>query len=268
MLVQVREQLAASKLDDSTAAERAALTAFYTERKAPVWVTVQGMTGRALHVMAEITQADDWGLSARDFALPTLPVGEVAPAALADAEIKLSVAVLKYARYARGGRLEPSQVSRNFDQKVSLRDPKVVLETVAGVDRPGGYLRALHPQHRQFELLRQALLKAHAGAALEKAAEEKLVRLPSGGPTLKLGVEHADVALLRQRLNVGAAAPEAEQRFDEPLRAAVIAFQRKRGLSADGIVGAGTRAALNGNDHTGPLFGSDEQRLIVNMERW
>ncbi|HEX5998279.1 MAG TPA: L,D-transpeptidase family protein, partial [Hyphomicrobiaceae bacterium] len=35
-----------------------------------------------------------------------------------------------------------------------------------------------------------------------------------------------------------------------------------------GIVGAGTRAALNGNDHTGPLFGSDEQRLIVNMERW
>ena len=52
---------------------------------------------------------------------------EARPAALAAAEIKLSLAALQYARHARGGRLDPSQVSRSFDQKPSLVEPKDVL---------------------------------------------------------------------------------------------------------------------------------------------
>ena len=153
--------------------------------------------------MAEIAKADDWGLAAGAFALPTLPSGDLSPAALADAEIKLSLAVLEYARHARGGRLEPSQVSRNFDQKVSLRDPKVVLETVAGLETPGSYLRALHPQHPQFELLRQALLKTRAGVGQAKADADVVVQIPDG-PALKLGMEHPDVSLVRERLKLAA----------------------------------------------------------------
>jgi murein L,D-transpeptidase YcbB/YkuD len=266
IIAQVRQALAAvSRLRDATPAERAALTAFYAERSAPVWVTSGGFTERAQHAMAEIAKADAWGLSVKDYTLPALAAGETAPAALADAEIKLSLAVLEYARHARGGRLDPARISRNFDQKPSLRDPKVVLETVAGIETPGGYLRALHPKHPQFELLRQALLKARTGADQPKVETEAVVRLPEG-PVLKPGMDHPDVALLRKRLKVAAVAG-AEELFDSELQQAVAAFQRKSGMRPDGIVGARTRTALNGTDRPA-AFGSDEQRLVINMERW
>jgi murein L,D-transpeptidase YcbB/YkuD len=264
VVAQVREQLAKSKLRDSTAAERTALTAFYADRNAPVWATTEGLTARARHAMSEIAKADDWGLDADAFALPKPASGDLSPEAAAEAELTLSVAVLKYARHARGGRLDPSQVSRNFDQKLSLRDPKVVLETVAGLDTPGSYLRALHPQHPQFELLRQALLKARGGAA--RPAEETVVQLPDG-PTLRLGMQHPDVALLRQRLKLSVA-EGPEDVYDQQVLDAVMEYQRKNGMRPDGLVGGRTRAALNGTDKSTPTHGSEEQRLIVNMERW
>ncbi|MBO0763655.1 MAG: L,D-transpeptidase family protein [Hyphomicrobiaceae bacterium] len=265
IVAQVRQQLTTAKqLPDATPAERTALAAFYAARTAPIWVTADGFTRRARHAMEEIARADDWGLSAKAFALPVLTGGGLAPAALAEAEIKLGVAVLKYARYARGGRLDPAQISRNFDQKLSLRDPKVVLETVAGLETPGSYLRALHPQHPQFELLRQALLKSHTGAAQLEA--EAVVQLPEG-PTLKLGMQHPDVGLLRHRLKL--AAPEgAEDVYDRQVQEAVAEFQRKNGMRPDGVLRARTRVALNGADTPAPTVGPEEQRLIVNMERW
>lgn len=266
LVAQVRQQLAIAKIGDATSAERAALKAFYAERNAPVWVTPEGFTDRARHAMAEIAKADEWGLQASAFTLPTLPSSDRSPAALADAEIKLSFAVLEYARHARGGRLDPSQVSRNFDQKVTLRDPKVVLETVAGLETPGSYLRALHPQHPQFELLRQALLKARAGSGRPEVKTDVVVMIPDG-PALKLGMDHADVSLVRERLRLPLP-PGAEDVYDEQVQAAVAEFQRKNGIRPDGVLGSRTRAALNGNEKAPPAFGSDEQRLIVNMERW
>jgi murein L,D-transpeptidase YcbB/YkuD len=265
LVAEVRQALGKFRFADSTSAERAALTAFYADRSALIWVTADGFTERARHAMAEIAEADDWGLAAKAFALPVLSAEERSPAALADAEIKLGVAVLKYARHARGGRLDPAQVSRNFDQKPSLRDPKAVLETVAGLDTPGNYLRALHPKHPQFELLRQALIKARAGSAQPEA--EAVVQLPDG-PSLKLGMEHPNVALVRKRLNLQASSGAEDNLYDKAVQEAVVEYQRKSGMRADGVLGARTRAALNGADKASPKFGSEEQRLIVNMERW
>src|SRR6185436_13874015 len=103
--------------------------------------TTAGLTAKARHAMAEIAKADDWGLVASAFELPKLAQGETAPAALAAAEIKLGLAVLKYARHARGGRIEPSQLSKHLDQKPPLREPKAVLDAVAASNAPGDYLR-------------------------------------------------------------------------------------------------------------------------------
>jgi murein L,D-transpeptidase YcbB/YkuD len=268
LVATVRQQLATARLTDSTPAERAALTSFYAGRSALVWVTADGFTARARHAMAEIAQADDWGLPAKAFVLPALSSGAPSPAALADAEIKLGVAVLKYARYARGGRLDPAEVSRNFDQKPTLRDPKVVLETVAGLETPGSYLRALNPQHPQFEALRQALLKLRAagGERQQDKADEAPVRLPNG-PALKLGMEHPDVALLRRRLSVPTQGGE-EYLYDAQVRDTVAAFQRKSGVQATGTLTDRTRAALNKVETPTPAFGTEEQRLVINMERW
>ena len=136
--------------------------------------------------MAEIAKADDWGLAASAFELPRLAQGEAAPAALAAAEIKLGLAVLKYARHARGGRIDPAQLSKHLDQKPTLREPKVVLEAMAATETPGNYLRDLHPKHEQFQRLRQALLKARGGGSQpgRRAAEagSHVPGCPTGRP--------------------------------------------------------------------------------------
>lgn len=269
LLAEVRKQLADAKGADR--GDRGALTAFYAERgNGPlVWVDDNGFNARARHAMAEIAKADDWGLVAASFALPQLG-SERSQAVLADAEIKLGLAVLKYARFARGGRIAPSQVSRNFDQKPSLRDPKDVLNAVAATDTPGTYLVSLHPKHPQFELLRQALLKARAGAtpAPEPAKEAAVVPVPDG-PTLRLGMEHPQVSLLRKRLGLPLP-PGAETIYDLQVRDAVRAFQDEKGIKPTGVLTPRTRSALNGGapEKKPAPHGTEVQRLLVNMERW
>ena len=72
----------------------------------------------------------------------------------------MTLAVLKYARHARGGRIgDPSRISKIMDHTPPVRAPKLVLSDLAAADAPDAYLRALHPKHEQFEKLRQLLLK-------------------------------------------------------------------------------------------------------------
>ena len=76
------------------------------------------------------------------------------------AELKLDLAILQYARFARGGRLAPAKVSELLDQTPTLRDPKLVLSEIAAAEAPDEYLQSLHPKHEGFQRLRQALLQA------------------------------------------------------------------------------------------------------------
>src|SRR5262249_18441123 len=130
----------------------------------------------------------------------------------------------------------------------------------------GEILKGLHPKHPQFALLRQALLKVRAGAREPLPPDKAPVLLPDG-PLLKPAMVHPHVALLRRRLQVAAMAA-TEEAYDPPLVEAVKAFQRENKMMPDGIVGARARAALNGRGESTPLFGTEAQRLILNMERW
>src|SRR5262245_16482034 len=266
---EVRQQLAQPARGAVDRADRAALVSFYAESSAaPLWVQADGFTPRARHALAEIRKAEDWGLSAAAFDLPQLASSEARPSALAVAEIKLSLAALQYARHARGGRLDPSQVSRSFDQKPSLIEPKDVLAALVATETPGTYLQGLHPKHPQFERLRQALLKAPAGGYRPEPAAEPVIELPNG-PTLKPGMEHPHVAFLRQRLDVPAK-PGLRDVYDDQLAEAVMAFQRQKGIRPDGVVSGRTRAALNSGSvrPTEASPAADLQRIIANMERW
>jgi murein L,D-transpeptidase YcbB/YkuD len=147
----------------------AAATAFYDAHGGPLlWVTESGISERGNAVIAEIRKADDWGLRARDFALPQLPAGAITPEAAAAAEMQLTLAVLKYARYARGGRFsDPSNISKLLDYNPPVRRPGDILTDIAASDTPDTYLRSLHPQHEQFEALRRQLLKLRGSGAVD-----------------------------------------------------------------------------------------------------
>ena len=170
----IRAQLDNTSLrKGADAADIAALEAFYAERSdPPVWITGMGFSAKAQAAINEIGKADDWGFMASAFELP--PAGDL-PDNAADqaiAEIKLQLAILKYARFARGGRVDPSSLSVLIDQTPPLLDPKIVLTEIAASSTPDTYLQSLHPKHEQFQRLRQALLKARETAKKPRNEQE------------------------------------------------------------------------------------------------
>jgi len=172
----IREKLADPAVTKGAEADDiAALQAFYRAwRGAPLWITEMGFSAKGQAALFEIDKAEDWGLDAAAFALPEPDVLPANREAQALGEIKLDLAVLKYARGARGGRDVPSEVSDLFDQTPPLRDPKTVMAEIAAAEAPGVYLQSLHPQHTQFGRLREALLEARAA---EKPNETDIRRL-------------------------------------------------------------------------------------------
>ncbi len=162
-----------------TADELAALDAFYAERTdPPLWITGMGFSARAQAIIVEIQKAGDWGLAPEAFDLP--PASDLPATTEAQAldELKLDLAALKYARFARGGRLSPARISTLFDQKPNQLDPKLVLTELAASASPGVYLASLQPKQEQFLSLRQALLKA-------VAASKAKGRKPAGDATVQ-----------------------------------------------------------------------------------
>lgn len=235
--------------------ERAALTTFYESRQyKPLWVTPAGFSASAEKVIAEIRAADDWGLKASDFTVPTLVV-TAGDAERADAEVDLGLAVLKYARFARGGRLDPRSLTKFLDRSPPVLEPQAVLDQIAAAPDASLWLRGQHPQHPQFERLRQKYLSLVRSRAVADVA-----KVPKG-PTLEPGARHADIALVRARL--GLAATAENDVYDESLERKVIAFQTERELKVrNGRIDAPTRQALNSIE-----FGS-ARRILSNMEQW
>jgi L,D-transpeptidase YcbB len=254
--------------------EQGALVEYYAvPNQKLLWVDESGLTERGKAVMAEISQADDYGLRASDYELPDVASFDAADANaanwLADSEIKISYAALDYAYDARGGRIVPARLSPNLDPDLALPKPTEVIESIAIRSDPAGYLRSFQPDQPQFEALRQKLLALRGG----KAETDKPAILIPDGPLLKLGVEHEQVALLRKRLDMKSenadGTPLDEMKFDETVLAAVRHFQLAHGAMPDGMVGSGTRHLLNGGPKPHQAGSPAKIRsVLINMERW
>ena len=81
---------------------------------------------------------------------------------------------------------------------------------------------------------------------------------------LRLGMQHPNVSALRRRLVTSGDLRQTQgagESFDSYVREAVIRFQKRHGLPADGVVGAGTLRALNVPVET------RLNQLTVNLER-
>lgn len=250
-----------------------AVIAFYGARtEGPLWVDATGFSAKGKAAVAEVNKAADWGLAPDAFALPRFNVSAPSEAALAEAEARVSLELLKYARHARGGRITPTSVSKLLDVTPPVKDPNAVIVDLAKSASPDAYLRGLHPQHEGFKRLHAALLKARgpAKSEVEEIDPALKVRLPERRAVLRLGSDDPEVALLRKRLKVPAASGASENEFDEELDIALKAFQVEKQISVDGILGNGTRRVLNGD--VDELRGPDPSRMIqlieLNMERW
>jgi L,D-transpeptidase YcbB len=168
--LKARLQLIPDTGSDEEKNERAALIAFYGPRDyQALWTDDKGFTADANAVAGVFGTATEWGLEPADFVAPKLDAaeagaGHLSPEAQAAADVELSQAVLKYARFARGGRImnPAGDLNSNLDRKPQLIAPDKVLEGLAAASDKGAYLVGTHPQHPQFQRLKAKYAEALA----------------------------------------------------------------------------------------------------------
>jgi murein L,D-transpeptidase YcbB/YkuD len=166
--------LLASKPDKFFAGkkERAAIEAFYQNRNlAPLWLEKGVENARAGQVVARLKNADAEGLDPSEYKTPDF--AGLGPDALAEAELKLTRAVLTYARHVQAGRFAYTRVSRNIELPQAAPEPADILSSVADAADAGKALELFSPQHEPYRKLKAALaeLRAKPGAAKNEAKQ-------------------------------------------------------------------------------------------------
>lgn len=237
----------------------------------PLWLTETEDGGIAFSANAEkiievFKQAELEGFRPSDYLTPEIDVTAAGtdPAKLAALETAFSAAAIRYAQDAYGGRVAPSEVSKLWTIAPRRINEAEMLMKLAESDTPDQILRDLSPKHREFIQLKAALAKFYDGSVMDAA-----ITIPEG-PLLKPGMTDERVTLLRQRLDLpepeipetAGATVQPDITYDEALVDAVQAFQESLGLTADGVVGPATIAALNSGSAT------TREDIIANMERW
>jgi murein L,D-transpeptidase YcbB/YkuD len=129
--------------------------------------------------------------------------------------------------FAKGGKVDVSSLLEQALRKKQIR------ETLMG----------LRPEKGNYTRLRRTLAEYRAMAS--KGAWP----LISDGPRMRIGLKSDRVVELRKRLaasgDLRADEVTGGDIFDDRLEQAVIIFQKRHGLKADGVVGRDTRFALN-----------------------
>ena len=253
------KELVRTKLDrtaERSKKERTAIEEFYQARSyAPLWFDLGVPSAKMKAAIARLKAADADGLDANDYATPDLRALSSDPETIAQAELKLTNSVLTYARHAQSGRVAPSRISTNIEYALPVPEPAAILQTMATTKDGAKALDGFNPPHDGFVALKAKLaeLRGQSGDHAEQQV--------ASGPTLRKGMRDERVPLIRERL--GVAGDAADTNYDAKLADAVKAFQKKKGLAANGVLNSGTVEALNGRSRS-----RDIDTVVSNMERW
>lgn len=240
----------------------ASLSGFYAARSfEPLWTDKGGMTDRAKAALAQLKSADDDGLDTADYAVPALDANASADA-LADFELKFTNAVIDYARHAAVGRVHWSRVARDIIYQTEPPAAADVLTKLSTASDARAALAGYLPQHQYYKALKEKLAELRGK---KDKVEEAPIQI-GAGPMLRLNMEDERVPDLRKRLKVEGAADSKV--YDEAVEAAVKAFQKDHGLSADGMLGSGTLSTMNGKPAAERGSAHTVDVVLANMERW
>jgi len=148
--------------------ERAAVEAFYSGRNfAPLWIEKGIETARAASVVARLKQADADGLDADEYRTPSL--SGPGPDAMAEADLRLTRAVLAFASHLQAGRFPYSRVSRNIELPQAAPETGDVLNNVANAKDAAKALDLYSPQHEAYRRLKAKLAELRGNAAATKS---------------------------------------------------------------------------------------------------
>ncbi|MEZ5357250.1 MAG: L,D-transpeptidase family protein [Candidatus Zixiibacteriota bacterium] len=182
------------------------------------------------------------------------------PTQLVDLELLCTDAFLIFGAHLLKGRVDPITIDAEWHANLREVDMAGVLQTAVTNQAVDSVLQSLLPPQKGYDRLMQALERYRI---IEKAGGWE--NIPDG-PGLSKGKSDNRVADLRERLYLTGDLADTtgadETVFDSILETAVISFQLRHGLTADGKAGPATIAALN------VPVRSRIQQIIANLERW
>jgi murein L,D-transpeptidase YcbB/YkuD len=220
---------------------------------APIWITDGKFNERAAAAIAYLGQVDADGLDPADYPVPNISTSVSDPAALAEAEMRLSASVVTYAHHASVGRVQWSHVSSSILYEVKPPAPAAVLVAVADAKDVAATLAGYEPQAPNYIALKAKLADLRAGKTLAGKA------LIPNRPAPNIGAQDDRVPALRERLGLGGDGTT----YDKALADAVKKYQQERELKVSGLLTQQTIDALNGRSPDRPI-----DTILANLERW
>jgi L,D-transpeptidase YcbB len=214
---------------------------------APLW------RGRAAfeQIVQAIRAIDRDGLTPADYHLAaidtilTVEPGSLDSAAAADLQLLLTDAVAAMIDHSRYGKVRPVVLNPlwNVDPRFAAPPLDTLVERVGGSHAIADELASLRPNHFIYVGLTKALASLRdvaAGGGWTRVTE---------GAAIKPGGSDPRIAAIRKRLTAtGELAPGTASDsgvYDAELQAAVIGFQERHRITADGVIGRGTVQAMN-----------------------
>ena len=238
----------------------------------PVWLGEQNFTQRIDELLAAIGASRQDGLRPGDYHLQAIADilqllpgsnGWKAPfdvATLVDLELLCTDAYLLLGSHLLAGRVNPETLYAKWLVDDPEADLARILQKAADSERIGESLRQLGPPHSGYTALKNQLARYR-----RMASAYRWTPIPPGR-LIRIGDRDARVPAIRQRLQLLGDLPDSATRwwnlYDIALSEAVLRFQMRHGLKADGIVGEQTLAALNVTPDR--LIA----RIELNLERW
>lgn len=252
----IREQLAKNTREGINKAGLEKLQRFYAQRDyQPVWV-LENDSGALLDTaLALIGQADEEGLSGRDYHIETLRrLREASPDhGSLSLELGITQSLLALAHDLYRGRLTAASADPDWHIPQQSFDSVDFLQKNSASANPAGLeqaLAGLSPDIPQYRVLKQLLARLRALAA----AGTVWMRIPGDIPSIHPQTRHTAIPLIRQRIREAHSvfekpeydiADDDSNLYDDRLVKAIKAFQQQYGLNADGVIGKNTRQAMN-----------------------
>lgn len=249
----------------AAAAGDEAISGFYRARDyAPFWTAEAGAEALG-HALAAFESADLHGLPAARYDADTLRreiAGLRSEGDLGRFEVRLTAAVLDFARDLSSGVLDPAKAVTGIVREVPRRDRSNMLKEMLA--DPQGFFHGLAPRDPEY-------------ARLIKARQMLRAQIAQGGwgarvtaKSLRPGATGAQVIELRNRLiTMNYLARTATSTYDGALQAAVQAFQADHGLPVDGIASEATISQINVAPETRlrAITVAMERERWINIER-
>lgn len=235
------------------------------------WVRNSRPTAAARSVTKRLQAAEDEGLPARDYdggvwadrlAALELPGRHPTESLLLRFDLALTVSAMRYLLDLRQGRINPEPLNAEADLGPGIRGPAAFLRerVLASTDAAAAF-SAAEPPFASYRRLVNALQRYRELAGMDDGGLLPVPRFPVRPGSYYGGLPRL-AGLLRLLGDLPIPAAAEKNVYTGSLVTAVRHFQRRHGLTPDGVLGARTLRQLNT-----PL----EQRLLqlrLALERW